>query len=145
VHLKHHLRMFLWGPSDAERNSCGLPCLVSSWHGQNAPWRLNSCDHKHSRGTPPRTLHPAGTREQSAGTSTPKELSTWSMSDTPGNWVTIKESGNLQVKFFIQISKYLCNKNWQMWPQHVESKRLFQAFDYFVAPIGAILIFSIND
>lgn len=96
MQLQQHSRMFLWGPSDAERNSCGLPCLVSSWHGQNAPWRLNSCDHKRSRGTPPRTLHPAGTREQSAGISTPKELSTWSMSDTPGNWVTIKDGPQLK-------------------------------------------------
>lgn len=105
VQTEQHSRMFLWGPSDAERNSCGLPCLVSSLHGQNVPWRLNSCGHKHSQGTPPRTSHPAGTREQSARISTPKQLSTWSMSDTPRNCVTIKVPGYLQANISPQILK----------------------------------------
>jgi hypothetical protein len=50
-------------------------------------------------------LHPAGTREQSAGISTPKQLSTWSMSDTPGNCIIIKVPGYLEVNSPLQILK----------------------------------------
>ena len=88
-----------------ERNNCGLPCLVSSLHGQNVPWHLNSCDHKHLQGTPPRTSHHADTHEQSAGISMPKQLSTWSMSDTPGNFITIEVQGYLQANLSLQILK----------------------------------------